>query len=160
MAGTPIWDIEGVALESAGAAKAGSLADRILRMYNDNYLPVSVHPSLAAGIALPSAAADWGLGAITEIVAANHIVTGFLVHGVVVETIDKVGVFELVLYSGAADTEFSRVRFAIIDIGGNASYKITSPLIPANSRIRAQLACSTGLAAAANATISLSFRAL
>jgi hypothetical protein len=156
---TPIWDIEGVALESGGTAKAGSLASVILRMYNDKYLLGSVHPSLAAGVALPSANADWGLGAITEIVAANHIITDYIVHKVVIETMDKAGVFELVLYYGAADTEFARVRFAIIDVGGNATCEISGQLIPANSRIRAQLACSTGLAAVANSTISLAFRA-
>jgi hypothetical protein len=39
---TPIWPIEGVALDSTGEAVAGSLGYRIIRMYDDLYNPVYV----------------------------------------------------------------------------------------------------------------------
>jgi len=158
MSGTPIWPIEGVALESVEVAVPGSLAYRLLRMYDDSYMPVIVYPTLAAGVPLVSGNADWVLGAVTQIIPAG-IATPFLLQMVVIETLDKDGVFELVLYHGAADAESARIRFSIFGgFFGQAVFRIPSALIPTGERIRAALACSTGLAAAANATISLAYR--
>ena len=166
MAVTPIWPIEGVALESAGAgtAVANSLAYRVLRMYDDVYMPVSVHPSGEAGVAIESHINSWALGAITEIVAANHIATTYLLKAVVIETLtrapDPNGVYELVLYQGGADAEVARVRFSVWGgFFGGMILQTPSVLIPANARIRGQLMYSlAGGTAVAAATISLIFR--
>ena len=159
MAGTPIWQIEGVALESAGAAVVGSLAYRILRMYDDTNQPVLVYPTLAAGATVASAATDWDLGNLAEVVPANTIASIFLVQLIIVETMSKDGVFELVLYSGAGDAEVGRIRFSYIGgFFGNSVFRVPGILVAANSRIRAALACSDGLAGAATATISIAYR--
>ena len=156
---TPIWAIEGVALESDGAAVAGSLAHRLLRMYDDAYQPVGVYPTLAAGATVVSAATDWDLGALSDVVPAATINSIFLIHLVVIETMSKDGVFELVLYSGAGDDEVARVRFSVIGgFFGNTVFKMPSIAIAADSRVRAALACSDGLAGAATATISIAYR--
>ena len=160
--GTPIWPIEGIALESDADAVSGSLAYRVLRMYDDNYSPVSVYPTLAAGAALVSTAANWTLAAAAEIMpAVDAPATDFLLHAVVIESMSKDGVFELVLYYGAGDTECARVRFS--QNGGFFGYcvlKTPSVLIPADSRIYGSLACSVGGAGAATATVSIIYRAV
>ena len=158
---TPIWQIEGVALESNGAAVANSLAYRLLRMYDDNYQPVSVYPTLASGAEVISAAEDWVLGSLATVVPASEITSDFLIHIVTVETMSKDGVFELVLYSGAGDAEVARVRFSFINgFYGNSVFKVPSALVAANSRIRAALACSDGAMGAATATISIAYRTI
>lgn len=157
--GTPIWAIEGVALESDTAAVSGSLAWRILRMYDDTNQPVLVYPTLAAGATVVSAATDWGLGALTEIVPADTIASNFLIQNIAVETMSKDAVYELVLYSGAGDAEVARIRFSVVGgFFGNAVYRVPGALVAANSRVRAALACSDGLAGAATGTISISYR--
>ena len=159
MADTPIWALEGVALESVTPAVVGSLAYRIIRMYDDTNAPVLVYPTETDGVTIVSAAADWTLGAVTEIVPATTITNPFLVQIVNVETMSKNGVFELVLYSGAGDSEVARVRFSVAGgFFGNCVYRTPSVLVAANARIRAALACSDGLAGAATATISIGYR--
>ena len=159
MAGTPIWPIEGVALESVTSAVAGSLAYRILRMYDDTNQPVLVYPTLAAGATVASAATDWGLGALAQVVPATTITSNFLVQLIAVETMSKNGVYELVLYSGADDDEVARIRFSVIGgFFGNTVFRVPGTLVAANSRIRAALACSDGLAGAATATVSIGYR--
>jgi len=159
MTTTPIWPIEGVALESDGDAVAGSLAYRILRMYDDMNQPIFVYPTLAAGATIVSAAVNWTLGAVAEVVPVNTITSNFLIQNVAVETMSKNGVFELVIYSGAGDDEVARIRFSVVGgFFGNTVYRVPGALIAANSRIRAALACSDGGAGAATATISVSYR--
>jgi hypothetical protein len=135
--------------------------DRTLRMYDDNYASVHVYPTLAAGATVVSAGADWVLGALSEVVPAATITSDFLIHMVSIETMSKDGVYELVLYSGAADDEVARVRFSVTNgFFGNAVYRMPSALVAANSRVRAALACSDGLAGAATATVSIVYRPL
>jgi hypothetical protein len=157
--GTPIWPIEGVALDSTGDMVSGSLADRLMRMYDDSYNPVSVYPTMAAGTEVVSANADWTLGAKSEVVPASTITNPFLIHIVSIETCDQDAVFELVLYSGAGDDEVARVRFSVTGgFFGNSVYKMPSALVDANSRVRAALASGDGLANQATITISIAYR--
>lgn len=105
-----------------------------------------VYPTLADGAALATAAGDWALGTITEIVPINTITSEFDIHEVLVEDVntqDKT--YELVLYYGAGDTECGRTRFAATsNKGGVPAVAMQTILIPANSRIRGQLAIEDG----------------
>ena len=108
------------------------------------------------GISLATAAGNWALGTIVEIVPANKITSEFDIHEVLVEDVntqDKT--YELVLYYGAGDTECARVRFAATsNKGGVPAQFAMTPLIPANSRIRGQLAIEDG----ASKTVKISLR--
>ena len=155
MAVTPIWPIEGVAINSAGDMVVGSLADRVMKIGAYFTEEARVYPSLVAGIPIISANADWTLGAVTEIVPVNTITVPYYIHAVVLESCSKNAVFELVMYQSAGDTEFARIRFAVSGGFFGNFYVLSGPLVPANARIRAALACSTGTAAAATITMSL-----
>lgn len=118
--------------------------------------PRLVYPTLANGIDVVSANADWTYGAYATIVPASTIVSDFHIVGVVIEDCDQDAVFELQLYSGAGDDIVTSIRFAVQGgFFGNQVYAIGSADIVADSRIRARLASSNGLAAVATATISI-----
>ena len=123
-----------------------TLFSRLLRAAEHIHSAQLVYPTLADGVALTTAAGDWGLGTITEIVPANTITAEFDIHEVLVEDVntqDKT--YELVLYYGGSDTECARVRFAATsNKGGVPAQFVMTPLIPANSKIRAQLAIEDG----------------
>jgi hypothetical protein len=140
-------------------AVTGSLAARILRMYDDQYKPVKVYPTLATGATVISANTNWGLGNFATIVPVSTIHSPFLLQIVTVETMDKDAVFELVFYSGAADTETARIRFSYNGgFYGNSVYRLPSALIAAESIVKAKLASSNGLAEIATCTISIAYR--
>ncbi len=105
-----------------------------------------VYPTLAAGVTLTTHATTWLLGTIAEIVPINTITSEFDIHEVLVEDVnfqDKT--YELVLYYGAGDTECGRTRFAATsNKGGVPAVAMQTVLIPANSRIRGQLAIEDG----------------
>ena len=105
-----------------------------------------VYPTLAAGTALTTHATTWVLGTIVEIIPVNTIIKQFDIHEVLVEDVntqDKT--YELVLYYGAGDTECGRTRFAAGSLkGGVPAIAMQTILIPANSRIRGQLAIEDG----------------
>jgi len=105
-----------------------------------------VYPTLAAGVTLTTHATTWILGIIVEIVPINTIAKEFDIHEVLVEDVntqDKT--YELVLYYGADDIECGRTRFAATSIkGGVPAVAMQTILIPANSRIRGQLAIDGG----------------
>ena len=105
-----------------------------------------VYPTLAAGAALTTHATTWVLGTIVEIIPVNTIINQFDIHEVLVEDVntqDKT--YELVLYYGADDIECCRWRFAsTTNKGGIPAQFGMTVLIPANSRIRGQLAIEDG----------------
>jgi hypothetical protein len=105
-----------------------------------------VYPTLADGITLTTAAGDWGLGTVTQIVPASTIGSDFDIHEVVIEDVDTQGkTYELVLYAGAGDTEIGRTRFAAsANKGGVPNATIQTDLVVADSRIRAALAIQDG----------------
>ena len=159
---TPIWPIEGVALESSDAAVAGSLAYRVLRMYDDLYSPVSVYPTVAGGAPIVSSGVAWAMGVVAQIVPAATILNPFLIHMVTIETLTAVnieGVYELVLYQGGADAEVARVRFSVFGgFFGMGVFKMPSALVPASARVRGALAFSNAAAGAATITVSIAYR--
>ena len=105
-----------------------------------------VYPTLADPITVTAHANDWVLGTITEIVPASTITEHFDIHEVSIETVSvKDKTFELVLYYGATDIECGRSRFSsATNKGGVPNGSFMTPIIPANSRIRAQLAVQDG----------------
>ncbi len=105
-----------------------------------------VYPTLADGANLATANGDWELSAFIEIVPINTITSVFDIHEVIIEdvgTADKT--YELVLYAGAGDVEVGRTRFAASATkGGVPNATMQTPIIAANSRIRAKLAIQDG----------------
>ncbi len=105
-----------------------------------------VYPTLADGVTVTSHATDWLLGTIVQIVPASAISLDFDIHELVIEAVNTADkVYELVLYSGAGDVEVGRVRFAAGSVrGGVPNVFMQTPIIAADSRIRAQLAIQDG----------------
>ena len=154
MAGTPIWNIEGVALSTPVAGSLGYLVQASCAHLG---ALLGVYPTLAAGVSVASANTDWVLGTVTEVVPANTVTNKFHIQGINIESCDRDAVFELVLYQGAGDAEVARVRFAILGGFSGAIVNVTTTVeIPANARIRAALASSNGTALVA--TVALSVR--
>jgi hypothetical protein len=128
-------------------------------MYDDKYQPILVYPTLAAGATLVSTVANWTLAVPVDIIPAATIHTNFLLSIVSVETLDKNGTFELVIYQGAADLEVSRVRFSVLGgFFGNSVFVLPGALITAEARVRGSIAYSAGAGGAATATVSLGYR--
>jgi len=111
-----------------------------------------VYPSGAAGVQL-TAGVGWAQGGLEEIVPVSTITSIFDIHHVIIEAADTNAVYEIVLYYGAGDTECCRIRFSKQNNNElQGSIPAMTPLIPANSRIRASCASSTN---GAKPTISL-----
>lgn len=105
-----------------------------------------VYPTLADGVTLTTAAGDWALGALTEIVPAGAIGDDFDIHEAVVEDVntqDKT--YEIILYAGGGDTQVGCARFAAAaNKGGVPNVTMQTAIIAADSRIRGRLAIQDG----------------
>ena len=124
------------------AGRAG-IWDKVEMLEEHLHGTAKVYPTLADGVTLTctSGATTWTLGTVVEVVAASAIGSDFDIHHISVEGISANGVFEVVLYSGAGDTEVGRVRFtrnAIQSATQNAP--MMTPIIAKDSRIRAAVA--------------------
>jgi len=147
---TAIWQLEGVALNADSDMVDDSLGYMVEALFTQKSSRIYVYPTGVAGSGpITSAGGAWGgLGNFATVVGANQIATDYHVVSVSVENISANGVYELVLYYGAGDTEFARLRFASVGgFWGNAYYRIVSPHIPANSQIRAKCEDSEGAGA-------------
>ena len=103
-----------------------------------------VYPTLANGVTVTEGAA-WTLGAFAQVVPASTIGSAFDIHHVGVENISANGVFELVLYYGAGDTECGRVRFTKNAVQDSVlNIPIQTPIIPLDSKIQAKVASAAG----------------
>ena len=110
-----------------------------------------VHPTLAAHVVVTGAAGANALGAAAEIAAAAAIAALYYVDGVSVTATSGAGIFELVLYHGAADTEFARIQFITT---GRYLLQATKQ-IPANDKITAKVASLAG--GSQTATVAISY---
>ncbi len=123
-----------------------SLFGRLRELIEHVHTTQKVYPTLADGVILTTAAGDWALGTITEIIPVNAITTEFDIHEILVEDVntqDKT--YEIILYYGNSDTECARIRFAATsNKGGVPAQFVMTPIIPANSKMRAQLAIEGG----------------
>ena len=115
---------------------------------NDHiHSPSKVYPTLAAGVTVTADAASWTLGSFTEVVPADTIASVFDIHWVSLEGISANGVYELVLYYGDTDIECGRDRFTKnANLDSTLNVPMQTPLIPANSKIRAKLASDNAVA--------------
>ncbi len=135
-----------------GATLFGRLQQLIEHVHTRQY----VYPTLTDGVILTTGAGDWGLGTITEIVPANAITFAFDIHEILVEDVntqDKT--YEIILYYGGSDVVCGGTRFAATsNKGGVPAVAMQTIIIPANSRIKAQLAIQDG----GNKTAKVSIR--
>ncbi len=131
-----------------------SIFSHVHIMLEHGHSPSQVYPTLAAGTTVVSSAVAWTLGNFVIVVPASTVGLPFDIHYVSIEDLSANGVYELVLYYGAGDTECGRVRFtknAVQD--GTMNVPMQTILIPADSIIKAKLA--TDNAVANTADISL-----
>lgn len=108
-----------------------------------NHSAGKVYPTLADGVVLTAVtdASTWTLGSLVEVVPASTITSDFDIHHVLVEAMSANSVYEIVLYAGAGDTEVGRVRCVKNAVqSGTLNLPMQTPLIVANSRIRAAVA--------------------
>ncbi len=118
-----------------------------------------VHPTLADGVVVTATANDWtDLGAFAVIAATNAITSDFDIHFVNVEGVSANGIYELVLYSGAdaSEVEIARARFGkTTNQDGPSQISIQTPIVPANTQIKAKLASDNAVADTATISIEL-----
>lgn len=133
-----------------------SVYSRVAEIYDGVVQPRLVYPTLANGVAVVSANLDWVYGAYATIVPASTITDDFHILAVSIEACDRDATFQLELYSGAADDIVTAVRFNVTGgFFGNQVYVIGSKHTVADSRIRARLASSNGLAQIATIALSI-----
>lgn len=152
-----IADVIGNKLDTAAGSSLYALLKRIDL---DHHNEIQCYPSLADGAQVVSANANWAYGAYAQIVPVATIVAAdFNIHYVTIEACNKDGRFQLELYYGAADTVFATVRYSVIGgfFGNTVVTALSSPPIPAGSRIRARLASDDGLANQCTQRISLAY---
>jgi hypothetical protein len=115
---------------------------------------VKVYPTLAASVTVTASATAWTLGSFVEIVPASTITSAYIVTGVNIDVGTMItGEYgELVLYQGASDTEFARVKIQAVKYG---FVPLSGAVIAANAKIRAKLTVSSNNAR--TASISLSY---
>ena len=109
-----------------------------------------VIPSLAAGISLASKNIAWTLSDnFTVVVATNAITEDFDFHWLNIEDMSANGVYELWLYGGADASEvlFAKKRATReTNKAARAGFGMISPLLLANTQIKAKLATSNAVA--------------
>ena len=147
MSTTPIWPIEGVALDSTGDMVAGSLAAKVTDLLGAVNIYVGVYPTAAAGAQVDSGNGAWVESpAYWPVVPADTITSAFHIHGITIETCSiAAAIFELSLYAGVGHTEVARCRFAVVGgFFGNVVNLVTGVRVAANSQIDAKLRSSVG----------------
>jgi hypothetical protein len=144
---SPIWPIEGVALDSTGDLVADSLGDKVTDLLGAVNILVGVYPTAAVGATVTSGTGAWVESpAYWPVVPVSTITNPFHIHGICVETCTlAAGVFELSLYAGVGHTEVARCRFSVVGgFFGNVVDLVTGVRIAADSQIDAKLRCSVG----------------
>jgi len=139
---------------------SNSLYGRVQEVYDYLNNARLCYPSLAAGTAVVSANANWTYGAYATVVPAAAIATDFHIIAVSIEACNRDATYQLELYKGATDIVVQAVRFTIEGgYFGNQIYVLGSAEVEANSRVRARLASSNGLAEIATIAISIVYYA-
>lgn len=153
---TSTWPIDGVAMTTP---ISGSLGDYINNLYKANYTEGRCYPTLAAGKTVVSGI-NWALSAaFAVLVPINTIHVPYHVSAVVIETCNTDGVYELVVYRGAANTLMATIRFSYLGgFFGNSVYSLPSVLLAAEEQLDMKLAISGGVAG--TITTSVIYRVL
>lgn len=149
--------IQALNIDEPAVRTEGSPYDKLHHIEEHNHSPSLCYPTLVDGVPVTAGAAGppWVLGAFTEIVPALAIGDEFDIHFISIEDLDDVTVYELHLYYGAGDTFCGSVRFTkTANLEGTQNVNFMTPLIPADSRIRAKLASDAG---GSIATISIMY---
>ena len=108
---------------------------------------IYTYPDLGDGIDIVGGDDAWTLGTIVEIIPANTITLPFDIHYINIEAVTATDIYKVVLYQGAegAETYLGSGRFAKDAVVSRTIAKPTgSILIPANTRISAAVASSSG----------------
>ena len=123
---------------------------------NDHFhRPSLLWPTLAPAILITSKNIAWTLGDnFATIVAADDITEPFDIHWIHFDAISAQGAYEVHLYYGAGDIEIARIPFVkAAQQDGLYSTQSMTPIIPANSQVRAKLASDNAAADTANIKI-------
>ena len=103
------------------------------------------YPTLANGITVTGGVGAWALGNAATIVPASTITSDYDIHWVNLGTISAADTYELVLYACDTDTEAGRLRFTrAAGVPSSSDVMFQSMLVPANCRITAKMASSSG----------------
>jgi len=133
-------------LGQKGDGSSGDSLYSLAHILNDHvHSPCWVYPSLAPGTLITAGGGAWNLGAFAQVIPAAAKNQPFDIHYISVEQISANDVYELVLYYGPTDLECGRVRFtknAVQD--GTMNVPMQTPVLPADSRIRAKIASGAG----------------
>lgn len=121
-------------------------------LYSQGYIhgkhihsPGRCYPTLANGVTVSGGDGAWQLGNFTEIVPANTITSPFDIHWLNISQSSAADTYQLELYYGEANTFAGCIRFTRA-AGAAASSQVVfqSPIIPANSKVTAKIASSSG----------------
>lgn len=138
---------------------AGNSLYALIKTLNEHFHSASkVYPTLANGVVVTGAAGAWALGNFVVIVPTNAIQSVFDIHHINVATFNANDTFELVLYAGAngAEVEIGRCRFTrLSNVGASPHIPMMTPLIAANTQIKAKIASQAGTSN--TATISIQY---
>jgi len=113
-----------------------------------------VFPTLIPGILVTAGGGVWAEGTYANILSASVVTSQFDLHYINVEALSANATYELALATGSAgnEVEVARVRFNRVNNNESANgVPIMTPLLPANVRVAAKLASSTG-----GATVNIS----
>lgn len=118
-------------------------ADRIHIISEHIHAVQYVYPNLASAVTLTATndATTWTLGTLVEVVPASTITSVFDIHYIDVSSASANTTYQIRLYYGAGDTECANAVFVkTSNFDPVVPTSIMTPLIPANSRIRAAVA--------------------
>jgi hypothetical protein len=135
---------------------ANTVTGHLDALYDHAHSIQKVYPTLANGITVTGAAGAWTLGNYAVIVPTNTIASDFDIHYLNISAYNANDTFELVLYSGAdgSEVEIGRARFTrLTNVGSSPHVHFQTPIIPANTQIKAKIASQAGTSN--TATISI-----
>lgn len=134
-----------------------SMAGQIHELIEHTHKVAKTIPSGAAGVVVTAGDSEaWDLGSFAVMAATNAIDEDFDIHFIVVEVMSANATYEIVLYAGAdgAEVEIGRVRVVRVTNQVRSSHlAIQTPIIPANTQIKAKVMSSTGSTDAVTLTL-------
>ncbi len=134
-----------------------SVAGQVHELVEHTHEAAKCIPSGAAGVVVTAGDSEaWDLGSFAVMSATNAIDEDFDIHFVVVEVMSANATYEIVLYAGAdgSEVEIGRVRVVRVTNQVRSSHlAIQTPIIAANTQIKAKVMSSTGALDAVTLTL-------
>ena len=124
-----------------------SIAGALKANYYHVHDSAKIYPSLADAVVITANAVSWTLGTIVEIIPANTITKWFDVHWIMVHDISANDQLELVLYSGASESEVEIGRISFVRNAAQSqegALPIQIPPQEPNTRISCAIASKSG----------------